>query len=69
MWKSFVTSSDSERIIKALAEEGIDACVIGKVTDGNDKIINNLDDVRFLDKPVQDEIYRLQEMQSETTAE
>ena len=64
-----ITSSDSERIIKALAEEGIDACVIGKVTDGNDKIINNLDDVRFLDKPVQDEIYRLQEMQSETTAE
>ena len=57
-----ITSSDS-------AEEGIDACVIGKVTDGNDKIINNLDDVRFLDKPVQDEIYRLQEMQSETTAE
>ena len=40
-----------------------------KVTDGNDKIINNLDEVRFLDKPVQDEIYRLQEMQSETTAE
>ena len=64
-----ITSSDSERIIKALAEEGIDACVIGKVTDGNDKIINNLDEVRFLDKPVQDEIYRLQEMQSETTAE
>ena len=64
-----ITSSDSERIIKALAEERIDACVIGKVTDGNDKIINNLDEVRFLDKPVQDEIYRLQEMQSETTAE
>ena len=64
-----ITSSDSERIIKALAEEEIDACVIGKVTDGNDKIINNLDEVRFLDKPVQDEIYRLQEMQSETTAE
>ena len=64
-----ITSSDSERIIKALAEEGIDACVIGKVTDSNDKIINNLDEVRFLDKPVQDEIYRLQEMQSETTAE
>ena len=64
-----ITSCDSERIIKALAEEGIDACVIGKVTDGNDKIINNLDEVRFLDKPVQDEIYRLQEMQSETTAE
>lgn len=64
-----ITSSDSERIIKALAEEGIDACVIGKVTDGNDKIINNLDEVRFLDKPVQDEIYRLQDMQSETTIE
>lgn len=63
-----ITSSDSERIIKALAEEGIDACVIGKVTDSNDKIINNLDEVRFLDKPVQDEIYRLQEMQSETNS-
>ena len=41
-----------------LEKEGIKAAVIGRATDNNDKVINNLDEVRYLDTPQRDEIYR-----------
>ena len=36
----------------------IEAAVIGKVTSGNDRIIHNSEEDRFLGLPEQDEIYR-----------
>ena len=53
-----MTVSPGCDIIDKLQAAGIKACIIGKVTDNNDKIIRNLDEVRYLDTPKRDEIYR-----------
>lgn len=45
-------------IIDILNSHGISASVIGQTTAGNDKIIRNLDEVRFLDVPEPDEVYK-----------
>lgn len=45
-------------IINMLHQNGIEAAVIGKITKGNDRIIHNSEEDRFLGLPEQDEIYR-----------
>ena len=44
-------TDDSHALLEALAEEGITATVIGITTDGNDKVILNDDEKRFLEPP------------------
>ena len=51
----------AEALIAQLAAIGVPAVVIGRVTDGNDRVIRNGEDCRFLDRPKQDEWYRYQE--------
>ena len=51
-------ADDADTLINLLEKEGIKAAVIGRATDNNDKVINNLDEVRYLDTPQRDEIYR-----------
>lgn len=53
-----VGTSQPEALVQALIGHGIPAAVIGRVTDGNDRIIRNGEEVRFLDRPQQDEWYR-----------
>ena len=50
---------DGERAVKKLEEAGINAAVIGITTTGNDRIIRNDDEIRYLDKPQADEIVRI----------
>lgn len=54
----FVTE-DGEALKEALLKEGIMAAVIGRTTSGQDKIIRNEDDVRYIDRPAPDEIWKL----------
>lgn len=51
----------AEALLAQLAAIGVPAAVIGRVTDGNDRVIRNGEDCRFLDRPKQDEWYRYQE--------
>ena len=44
-------TDDSHTLIEALAKQGIAAAVIGVTTDGNDKVILNDDEKRFLEPP------------------
>lgn len=53
-----MTSGDGPGLVAALEAEGIPAVIVGKVTDSNDRIILNEDEVRYMDRPKQDEIYR-----------
>lgn len=53
-----MTGEDGLGLVAALAAEGIPATVIGKITDSNDRIILNEDEVRYMDRPKQDEIYK-----------
>ena len=46
-------------IVELLRAEGINAVVIGKTTDNNDKLIVNDDENRYMDIPKRDEIYKV----------
>lgn len=54
-----IAAKDGERIVRALTDEGIPATIIGKLTKGNDRIITNEDETRFLDLPQSDEILKI----------
>ncbi len=49
---------DGEALVELLAKKDIAAVVVGKITDGKDRLIRNEDEVRYLDRPRTDEIYR-----------
>ena len=52
-----MTAEDGTALVKALAGEGIPAVVVGRTTDGNDRVIYNEEEKRYLDKPKEDQIY------------
>lgn len=54
-----MTTEDGLGLVAALEAEGIPATVVGKLTDRNDRIILNEDEVRYMDRPKQDEIYKM----------
>lgn len=51
-----------EALVSGLKDAGIAAAVIGRTTKGNDRIIRNGEETRFLDRPAQDELWRLAEV-------
>lgn len=53
-----MVAEDGAGLKAALEAEKIPAAVIGKVTDSRDRIICNEDEVRYMDRPKNDEIYR-----------
>lgn len=48
-----------EALVSALAAQGITAAVIGRATDGKDRVIRNGEECRYLDRPKPDEWYRM----------
>lgn len=46
-------------LVAKLKKENIHATVIGKTTDGNDRIVTNGEENRFLEPPKMDEIYKV----------
>lgn len=65
----FVTSQ-GERLVSYLKECSMEAAVIGRVTEKNQRIIRNGEEMRYLDRPAQDELWRLaQEWETERQAE
>lgn len=52
-------TQDGQRLVKNLKAEGIEAVVIGSTNEGNDKIIRNRDETRYLEPPAPDEIFKL----------
>ena len=53
-----MTSEDGCGLVAALEAGGIPAVVVGRLTDSNDRIILNEDEVRYMDRPRTDEIYK-----------
>lgn len=45
-------------IVNLLSQNGISATIIGTTTDSNDKIIRHDEEIRYLDPPKRDEIYK-----------
>lgn len=54
-----MASEDGERLVRELEKNGIHAAVIGIATEGNDRIIKNSDETRYLEPPKADELYRV----------
>lgn len=52
-------AEDGTTLVRALAEQQICATVIGKTTDGNDRILHNEEEKRYLEPPKMDEIYKI----------
>ncbi len=53
-----MSTEDGEGLVNALHENGIPAVVVGKLTEGKERVLENEDEVRYLDRPRTDEIYR-----------
>ncbi|NLG03664.1 MAG: hydrogenase maturation factor [Clostridia bacterium] len=54
-----IAADDGNGLVRELEKEGISSAIIGKVVDGNDRIVYNGEDRRFLEPAKQDEIYQL----------
>lgn len=54
-----IGTEKGDTLVLQLAELGILAAVIGKTTAGNDRILKNGEDIRFLDRPAQDALWIL----------
>ena len=57
-----MVTEDGNELVEQLLEQGIPAVVVGYLTTGNDKIIRNGEEIRFLDRPGEDEIYRMRNL-------
>lgn len=54
-----IAADDGLLVVQELKKAGIEATVIGRTTAGNDRILRNGDDVRYLDRPQTDELYKI----------
>ncbi len=53
-----MTTEDGPALVAALEAEHIPAVMVGKLTDGKDRVIMNEEEVRYMDRPKQDEMFR-----------
>lgn len=54
-----IVSSNGKKIVEKMESEGIPAAVIGVITDSKDRIAVNGEEVRYLEPPRGDEIYKI----------
>ncbi|HAG69860.1 MAG TPA: hydrogenase maturation factor [Lachnospiraceae bacterium] len=54
-----ITAPCGHDVVKALKAAGINAAVAGRITEGRDRVVKNGDDIRFLEPPVSDELYKI----------
>ena len=54
-----ITTADGNDLVSQLKKEGINAVVVGKVTDSNDRVVYTEDTRRFLEPVRNEEIYKL----------
>lgn len=54
-----MTAEDGTGLVTALEKEGIPAVIVGRTTAGNDRVLWNEEERRFLEPPKTDQMYRL----------
>ena len=57
-----MTADHGYALVQSLQREGLEAAVIGKTTDSNDRLIVNEEEKRFLEPPRTDEIYKIRDI-------
>lgn len=56
---ALIATNDGEALVEKLKEADIEAALIGRTTDSNDRILNNDGVKRFLETPGRDELYQV----------
>lgn len=54
-----MVAEDGEKLAETLHAQGIAATVIGKLTDNNDKLLHNGEEIRYIDRPAPDELMKI----------
>ena len=54
-----MAAPDGNMLVRELEKQGIHAAVVGKATEGNDRVLVNEDERRFLEPPKTDELYKV----------
>lgn len=54
-----IATDNGGQLAATLREKGIPATVIGRTTEGNDRILQNEDEIRYLEPAREDEIYKI----------
>ncbi|MFT4143390.1 MAG: AIR synthase family protein [Mobilitalea sp.] len=54
-----IITDQANHLVDCLRAEGIVAAVIGRITEGNDRVILNEEERRFLEPPKSDELYKV----------
>ncbi len=54
-----IAAEDGTGLVRALEKEGIPAVIVGKAAAGNDRVLINGEEKRYLEPPKTDEIYRV----------
>lgn len=54
-----MAAEDGTRLLRELERAGISAAIVGKATEGNDRVLWNEDERRFLEPPKTDELYKV----------
>ena len=54
-----MAAADGNGLVRALETAGIPAVCIGKVTEGNDRVLLSGEERRFLEPPKADELYKV----------
>ena len=54
-----MASPDGNMLMRELEKQGIHGAVIGKAVSGNDRILFNEEEKRFLEPPKTDELYKV----------
>lgn len=54
-----IVTDDGHELVRKLEAAGIHAAVVGRTNSSNDRILRNGEDVRYLDKPQPDELYKV----------
>lgn len=57
--KFLVIAKEADVLAEKLRKCGVQAEVIGRMMDNNDKIIQNGEEIRYIDRPAPDEIYKI----------
>lgn len=54
-----MSAADGNNLVRELEKAGIHAVVVGKATEGNDRVLLNEEERRFLEPPKTDELYKV----------
>lgn len=58
-----MVTKDGEKFVELLKKHNIPACMVGKLTDSNDKVLQNGEEVRYIDRPAPDELMKIFEQE------